>query len=303
MSQTIVARTQLRDDIAEDIRRRTEAHQQRVQNLNIGRRNLAAVRAPAQTQPLVMLAHGDSWFDYPLDGNVISLGTTDIIAQLTTMGTINPIILNVSHFGDATTDELSLPKQKRLIAALTDDRNWPNEKRLPDAILFSGGGNDVAGDRFCIFLDFAKPGSSGLDDVRFRGVLDAVQASLLDLFAFRDRHAPGVPIFAHDYDFPIPNGAHPPCAGPWLKPSLIFMGWNNLEEGTAIVREALLQFSTMLRNLAADRANNFTLVPTQSTLKREDWANELHPYPAGFRKLAAEFIRVLAAHSGFRDRI
>jgi hypothetical protein len=36
----------------------------------------------APSVPLVMLAHGDSWFDYPLDGNSIGLSHTDIMPLL-----------------------------------------------------------------------------------------------------------------------------------------------------------------------------------------------------------------------------
>ena len=100
--------------------------------------------AQAPSVPLVMLAHGDSWFDYPLDGNSISLPHTDIIAQLEFVGNINPCILNISQWGDATTAEMSWPKQQKMITALQDNSNWL-ESGKPDAILFSGGGNDVAG--------------------------------------------------------------------------------------------------------------------------------------------------------------
>jgi hypothetical protein len=132
------------------------------------------------------------------------------------MGTANPVILNVSHLGDATTEEMSLPKQERMIAALQDPSNWLASGK-PDAILFSGGGGDIAGNQFCIFLDYAMPGATGLNAVRFQGALEGVEASYRDLFAFRDRYAPGVPVVAHNYDFAIPNGAHPACAGPWLE--------------------------------------------------------------------------------------
>ena len=49
----------------------------------------------------------------------------------------------------------------------------------------------------------------------------------------------------------------------------------------------------MLADLANDRANNFTLVDTQGLLVPKDWANELHPYPDGFNKLAAKFVESL----------
>ena len=121
-----------------------------------------------------------------------------------------------------------------------------------------------------------------------------VKASYQDLFLFRDRNAPNVPIFGHCYDFPIPNGVRPVCAGPWLEPSLTFAGWN-VTQGTAILQQALTAFKAMLLGLAADPTNNFYLVDTQGTLVPSDWANELHPFPAGFKKPAANFVDALRA--------
>jgi hypothetical protein len=125
-------------------------------------------------------------------------------------------------------------------------------------------------------------------------VLGMVEGSYLDLFAFRDRYAPDVPIFGHCYDFAIPNGVAPLCAGPWLKPSLDFTGWS-VAQGTVIVHQALVAFKAMLENLASVAANNFILIDTQGTLQPADWANELHPYPGGFQSLAAEFVEALGA--------
>ena len=124
-----------------------------------------------------------------------------------------------------------------------------------------------------------------------------VQASYEDLFLFRDKNAPGVPIFGHCYDFPIPYGKHPICAGPWLQPSLTFAGWNTAQ-GTAILKTALVDFKSMLDGLANIAANNFVLVNTQNTLQPDDWANELHPYPAGFKKIAQTFVDSLRSHFG-----
>jgi hypothetical protein len=296
--QSLVLRKQLSDSIKSEIAERTAAHQARIAALKTVRARPLAMGVQATPEPLVLLAVGDSWFDYPLDGNGISLGDTDLIAQLQTMGTTNPLILNISHYGDATTQEMSWPKQERLIQSLQDPANWRDGKD-PDAILFSGGGNDIAGNQFCIFLDYANASTTGLDASRFQGVLDSVEASYRDLFLFRDRNAPGVPIFGHCYDFPVPNGAHPVCAGPWLQPSLSFCGWN-VTQGTTIVHDALAAFRTMLLGLAIP-ANNFFLVDTQGTLVTADWANELHPFPAGFKKVAACFVSDLRAQ--FPNRI
>jgi len=61
MIDSITARQQLQASIDADIDARISEHQARIARLKAG--------PPASTQPLVMLAHGDSWFDYPLTGN------------------------------------------------------------------------------------------------------------------------------------------------------------------------------------------------------------------------------------------
>ena len=210
------------------------------------------------------------------------------------MGAPQPLILNISHYGDATSEEMSLTRQQRLIQAIDDKANWANDS-APDAILFSGGGNDIAGTQFCIYLDY----DCGLNTARFLGVLDMIRASYLDLFAFRDAHAPGIPVIGHCYDFPIPNGAHPPCVGPWLQPSLEFT--RNMSTGTDILHRALFDFNQMLASLAADSKNNFMLVDTQGTLLPAEWANELHPFPEGFQKFASKFVDAL--RGCFHNRI
>jgi hypothetical protein len=284
---------ELRDTIERDIADRIRSHQREVVRLCAAR----AARPDAQ-QPLMILAHGDSWFNYPLNGNKVEvpIRETDIIAHLRKIGSPPPKILNLSHFGDATTDEMGLAKQKRLIKALTTPGNWLDGK--PDAILFSGGGNDIAGDPFCIYLNYKTidTHTPGLDSERFAGRLASVKASYLDLFLFRDRYAKGVPIFGHGYDDARPMQPHPPCTGPWMKPSLNFTGWND-EEGAAILLDALTRFRRVLADLeASPKSYDFTVVHTEGTLAKEDWANELHPHPPGFQKLADKFLSALRSH-------
>lgn len=46
---------------------------------------------------------------------------------------------------------------------------------------------------------------------------------------------------------------------------------------------------------------DFTVVHTEGTLTRTEWANELHPHPPGFEKLAQKFPSAVGLH--FRGRI
>ena len=284
--------TETKQKIDADLAVRQQVHQANIARLKAARMSAKTLGLAApQQQPLVMLAQGDSWFDYPLNGNNPTLQDTDTIAQLRRLGNLPPIILNQAHHGDTSVDEMSLTKQQRMIEAITNENNWVDGK--PDAILFSAGGNDVAGEQFCIFVDFNDGHAGGLNTDRFTKALAAVEASYLELFALRDRIASGVPIFGHCYDFPVPNGSHPICAGPWLKPSLDFCGWS-VAQGTKIVHDALANFRAMQMRLAGDPRNNFTLVDTQGTLAIADWANELHPIPSGFVAVAQKFQKALA---------
>ena len=278
----------MRESIEREIAERVRAHQREVVRI---RKNVLE----GAESPLMLLAHGDSWFDYPCNGNTYTpFSTSDIIAHLQKMGSPRPKILNISHHGDATTDEMGLTKQLRLIDALSNPDNWLTGGK-PDAILFSAGGNDIAGDQFCIYLNYKDPHNPAvpaLDPNRFAGRLASIHASYLDLFLFRDRHAKDVPIFGHGYDYARPMKPHPPCAGPWISPSLGFTGWNDTD-GTQVLHDAIDAFQAMLVNLAS---NDFIVVPTLGALAKDDWANELHPHPPGFEKLAERFLMKLQKH-------
>jgi hypothetical protein len=275
----------------------------RIKN-SVGRREALKLAPPKL--PLDFLAIGDSWFEYPLDGNGPSFGNTAIVAQtqLGSIGNPPPHLLSQALHGQATTAMLSYENQQAMIAVLEDSDQWLNQSTgLPDAILVSAGGDDLVGDQFAIYLDYG--GTNGLDAGRFQGALDSVRASYMDLFAFRDIFAKGTPIIGHCYDYAIPNGVHPICVETgWLQPSLDFAGYN-YDQGLNIVSQMIDKFHELLSGLAAVPANNFLLVDTRRTLSRDTqptgWANEIHPYPSGFTELAKKFLSAL--RSKFPKRI
>jgi hypothetical protein len=287
--------TQQRDAMEAEFVKRTIAHKRRVDRLRNGQKLRAVAKKAAGAGQLDFLAIGDSWFDYPLSGNDPSLANTAIAAQLTQLGSTPPLVLNYAYFGQATTAVLTYENQQKIVDAVSDASQWVNG--APDAILASMGGDDLVGDQFAIYLDYQ---GAGLDVERFQGALASVRASYLDLFALRDAILPGKFVFGHSYDYAVPNGVAPICAGPWLQPSLEFSGYD-LTEGLAIVSTMIDMFHDMLQGLAATPANRFVLVDTRNTLVRQTgapngWANELHPYPTGFQLLAQKWLAALAAN-------
>jgi hypothetical protein len=259
---------------------------------------LVATQATAtgQPRPLILLADGDSWFDYPLSGDLPE--ASDITVQLGRIVSPAPLILNLAQHGDATTQLLGVSRRNRLLAALTEPKNGPF-----DAILFCGGGNDLVGDQFRLWLnDAASVGHDverALNEQALDDILGVVTTAYEDLIATRDQAGLDIPIFVHGYDFALPTNIGVCGLGPWLYPSLQSRGWmqtpsgNDLTTGAAIVKQILLKFRGLMLQLASVGANKVVYVETQGLLQPTDWANELHPVPDGFRKVATPFVGAL----------
>ena len=228
------------------------------------------------------LAHGDSWFDYP---HVLLTGG-GLICHLEAITGWE--IKNIAHHGDGTEQMMGLLKRMEL------DRDLPGT----DVLFFSGGGNDIAGDQFILWLSDNRDGdfTKAIDFARLNTKLDEAEQNYLDLIQLRDEHAPNCVIVTHSYDFPIPSDNGVCGLGPWLKPGLDYCGWTNPRDQFNIVKLVMLAFNQRMEKiesdqLAADRP--FVHVNTQGTLSPDDWSNEIHPGRCGFTKLAKVFKKAL----------
>ncbi|MBI5663694.1 MAG: hypothetical protein HZC49_01205 [Nitrospirae bacterium] len=233
---------------------------------------------------LKILAEGDSWFEYPLEEG-------GIIDQLQEILGID--ICNMAHHGDEVRQIMGVSQREELRKRLS------NGQVHFDVLLFSGGGNDLVGDQFCIWLnDFEEsfPAEKLINNERLSAVLSTVEAGYRDLISIRDGYSPQTKIFFHGYDFPRPTGKKACFVGPWLKPSLEerkIPGSMQFE----VVKIMLTQFAEMLKKLCRENPGSVFYVPTQGTLQptKEWWANEIHPSPKGFLKLAEVFSTALSS--------
>jgi hypothetical protein len=288
----------LQNDINKEIRQRIKDHQLRIAQL--------AAR-PRAARPLNILADGDSWFDYPLP--LVPPQHTDIIAQLAKLIKPVPTILNLAHYGLAITQMMGVSRYKRLVEQL----NTPSNGAF-DAILFSGGGNDLVGEQFRLWLnDAASVGgdpAKALNDNALGDIVGVAMAGYRDLLAARAASPQkNVPIFVHVYDFAWPTGVGvcDGVVGPWLYPSLESRGWMasqaDLNKGFGIVQQILQRFRYELLNLAKSGLN-VVLVETQGTLlTAKEWANELHPKPPGFKNIARKFADALNDLQASRPKV
>jgi hypothetical protein len=244
----------------------------------------------------LLVAEGDSWFDYPFH---------DVLKRL--YADFGWEIEQVSHRGD-TVESMAYD------GGQLDDFVWAIERvvgrgQSPHAILVSGGGNDVAGDWFGMLLDHRSSPTFGLNSgvveavldtrvrVAYTTILSAVTATCETLLG-----AP-VPILLHGYDYPVPDGRGflgglGWLPGPWLEPGFREKGYDDLVERVAIAHDLIDRFYAMLAEVVATPAfAHVQLVDLRNALSddvtngryKDWWGNELHPTRDGFTKVAGLF--------------
>jgi len=270
------------------------------------RRGLGApMRVPAKARALfgarktagVLIAEGDSWFDYPMH-DVLRLLEDDYLFD----------VESVAHKGDCVEDMAHSKGQfeefaRRLEKLLRDSK-------VPRAVLLSGGGNDIAGDEFAILLNHAASTLPSLNEDIVRGIIDVrlkeAYASIISGLTAIAKSYLGrpIPIVTHGYDYPVPDGrgflgGWWQLPGPWLKPGFQRKGHDNLAKNTLLIAQLIDRFNTMLAALSELR--EFTHVhylDLRGTLKhdgtyKQHWANELHPNATGFDLVTKKFADVI----------
>ena len=253
------------------------------------RRSLGATAA-ASAAPLQILAEGDSWFDYP-----IPFFGGGIITRLENR--LGVPILNLAKAGDEVRFMLGVEERKILAQHLRDGcpagGAW-------DALLFSGGGNDIVDNPMALWIrDFnpAVPPAQLINQPRYDTALALVQAAYEDLITLRDTLSPNTQLVFHAYDFAIPDGRGVCFLGPWLKPTFDLRKFPaGSPAAFEVVKEMLKQFAALLRRLENSH-NGVTFINAQGTLnpKPSSWHNELHPSKDGFDMFAEIFRQRLKA--------
>ncbi|HEY0372391.1 MAG TPA: SGNH/GDSL hydrolase family protein [Thermoanaerobaculia bacterium] len=238
-----------------------------------------------------IVAEGDSWFDYP---------GRDILDWLDQMG------YNIESVARAT-DRVEMMafgrSQLEKFAAAIEKVITLGQK--PQAILLSGGGNDIAGTEFGFLINHAGSPGEGLNASIVTGVVDErlhdAYMHIIRTVTELCRRMLGdpVPIVVHGYGYPIPDGVGVlgglgPLPGPWLRPGFIEKGFDDLTDNTATMKKLIDRFNDMIKRVAAEfphvrYVDLRPLLPAEKTL----WANEIHPKPPGFRAAAEAIAGVI----------
>jgi hypothetical protein len=246
------------------------------------KRGVKGLASPSQ--PLQILAEGDSWFKYPYP----KFGGA-IIPRLDNL--IGVKILNLAKAGDQVQKMMDVEQRAELVDHL--------QKGCPaggpwDVLLFSGGGNDVVDNHLeeCIKeYDPAIPVENHIEQGKYDAVLALLRKGYEDLIAIRNQSSPTTHLILHAYDFAIPDGRGAVIFGPWLEPAFNlrhFPRRPHLQEKFEVVKAMLQQFAVMLQSLKGPRV---TFINAQGTLSPQpsSWHNEMHPERVGFNRFAEIF--------------
>jgi lysophospholipase L1-like esterase len=251
----------------------------------------------ARTSVGVLIAEGDSWFDYPMQ---------DVLRLLEDKYLFD--VESVAHMGDCVEDMAHSKGQFEEFARRLE--KLLGQTKVPRAILLSGGGNDIAGDEFAILLNHATSKLPPLNEDILRGVIDVrlkqAYASILSSLTVIARSYLGrpIPIITHGYDYPVPDGrgfagGWWKLPGPWLKPAFQKKGHDDLTKNTQVIVQLIDRFNAMLRAVSAlPEFAHVHYLDLRGTLNhdgtyKKHWANELHPNATGFDLVTKKFADAL----------
>jgi lysophospholipase L1-like esterase len=262
----------------------------------------ASARAGVQAPRPLIVADGDSWFDYPF---------FDVLDALE--NGFGYEVETAAHAGDTLEGLAYGPGQFKGLVRLLE--RLRERQRPPSAVLLSAGGNDVAGPALSALLnDHASPDPGinrsileGVIDQRLRDALITVISTVSELCRFHFDRVP--PVLIHGYDYSVPdgrgyNGGGWLLPGPWLEPHFRARGYQALAQRLQPMRILADRFNAMAGGLAGGPGlGHVTYVDLRGTLTsdtfadryKRSWANEMHPTRAGFEAVAARFDRALRA--------
>ncbi|MCG8684734.1 MAG: hypothetical protein MI892_07665 [Desulfobacterales bacterium] len=241
-----------------------------------------------------LLAEGDSWFAYPRrfyffgkDANII-----DHLADKPGLA-----ILNTSRNGDEAADMMSGDQKLSLLKRL---------KHMDfDAMLFSGGGNDLVGRYDFGFLINEKKGSMDWKACINKDHLDIkIQQLELVYMEMMERILdlkPKFKVITHTYDLALPSKEGfelfdiIPMGKSWMYPYMENKKIHDYNDQKKIIHSILKRFKRSLNKVGKKYKDNLIVVDTHGCVAEDEWRNEIHPTPAGFDKVANKIYKAIQA--------
>lgn len=246
-----------------------------------------------------ILAQGDSWFSI---GALPPWSTSNVLLELSFTEDVG--VVNCAYPGRelrVMADPGACGSFANLMAGKFSWK-W-------DAILISGGGNDlIAAMQDGLILDSSRWSTTTTSVARYvdAAVLNQFCANIASymqqVIALRDSgQNVNVPLLFHTYDYAVPrNALAAPDVGPWMYQVVCAQG-KNVPEGDWIALADFL-IDKLAGVVTAVAGTNVFVVDTRNKLTPAafgsqgvsgNWQNEIHPTPGGYSRLALSWEDVL----------
>ncbi|TAL67847.1 MAG: hypothetical protein EPN82_13055 [Bacteroidetes bacterium] len=269
----------------------------------------------------VIIAEGDSWFEYPI---IIK----DILDWL--------IKMKDNKSRDYLYNVCTVASGGDWIANILYEEQYIEEISLyePEAFLISGGGNDLVGESRISKLVKKRAEVDTSLTIADRDIVNEIivsgfthkQAeriqigrkflnkefySLLNLFriqyslVFKSIELSGkfsnMKIITQGYDFAIPSNNRNIFINPlrwlmhngqWLYYPLLNKGISDSEEQRCVIAAMIHEHNELLIDIGKP-LNNVYHIDSRGALKDEDWADELHAYSKGFKRIAEVYSKCI----------
>lgn len=238
--------------------------------------------------PEALVAEGDSWFAY--------LPGTDVLDCL--RHNHGYIIHSLAHAGDSLENMIYGTRITRSFERATPTITRVLErlgKVKPRCFLFSGGGNDIAGDEFESYLNHAGSGLPALRAEVLATIIDVVFRKYFeDLIDKVSAVSSATNILVHGYGHTVPTGRGVDIfsftfSGPWLRPALARKGLFDPIVQRQSIRTVIDRYNEMLSRLDQEHPTFHHVDLRNIVDPDQDWANELHLRNSAYARVADRF--------------
>lgn len=235
----------------------------------------------------VILAEGDSWFDFPFP--LFDSARSDVLDALASVQ--GYAVVREARRGDVVSNMCQPANIQRFVELA--------KRHKPKAFLFSGGGNDfVGGDprKNSKLFQFIRPKGSNKPPLD----AEAVRRFSRELVAYMEGFVNAmsqlnIPTILHGYANAIPDGrpAFWKVSGPWLKPTTDARDYKRPWEARQIITDFLSIYNEELESLATRRPHEVHYVDCRPHIRDSEWHDELHLLGDGFEKVSSLFDAVI----------
>jgi len=242
---------------------------------------------PQDRRDLKIVSEGDSWFDYRIGIDLVDSLRRFHRYRITNYARLGDTLENMIYGTRVNRRfERTMPQIKTVLARV--------EEIQPDIFLFSGGGNDIAGDQFSSYLHHAESNLGVLKrDYALDTILVTFRKYFEDLISKVINVSPQTHIFTHGYGYARPTGRGAGIlgiefVGPWLLPALGMKGIDPDTDGRQVIETLIDLYNEMLDSL--DRQyRNFHHIDLRSIINDDDWRDELHLRSSAYRASSDKF--------------